>query len=281
MRDAARATRGLVAERGGALRAGMSRFVLCGLLFIWGEPCDAQSVYSTERRFGPIRLSQNELVELVGRLQALAGMQDATVRERNIAWQTLTVSDGRNSVEISEDISVEALDAAPEVVTTVRYSGRYGSGVIQEIQFSFSDLARRLTVSGSSRDQVEGAAEVAAGIVGEAETVFGGSRRRSAVGAMVVAVSVWLILGANRAPVTPLVGLAMFAAGLLLSGSVLLFPWRDWFPGVAVYGENASFMVRYGPRISLLAALITIVGGALGVVRWGRRLATEQDGRTG
>ena len=205
-------------------------------------------------------------------MQAFAHGQGSTPSGTDDASHRLSVSNGRNTVVISEDISIDALDSVPTDVTTVRYTASYSTGAIDTINFRFSDIARTLEVSGQSPDQVEAAAELASMIIAEAEVTFGGARRRGTVGVLLFIVCIMLILAAARTTVRPLVGLAMLATGNLLAWSLFLFPWSEWFPGFAVYREDTSFLVRHGPLISVFGALITILGGVVGVVGFVQRL---------
>ena len=94
------------------------KLVLYSFVFLWGGGvCAAQAEFSTEREFGPVRFSQEQLLELVNRLWVLAEQQGSTSAESDDASQTLSLSDGRSTLRISEEISVETLDAAPPVAT--------------------------------------------------------------------------------------------------------------------------------------------------------------------
>lgn len=79
-----------------------------------------------------------------------------------------------------------------------------------------------------------------------------------------------------RAAVTPPVGLAMFATGVIFLVLPFVFPWAEWCPGTLVYQENVSLFTRHGPLISLLAGLITISVWVGGVVGFARRLLKRQ-----
>ena len=82
--------------------------------------CAAQAMFSTEREFGPVRFSQEQLVGLVNRLQVFAERLGSTTGESDDVSQTLSLSDGQSTLVISEAISVETLDSAPPVATSVR-----------------------------------------------------------------------------------------------------------------------------------------------------------------
>ena len=47
--------------------------------------------------------------------------------------------------------------------------------------------------------------------------------------------------------------------GTILTLSAWLLPWEEWFPGSAVYRDDASFLVRHAALISFLGFIVTIV----------------------
>ena len=246
--------------------------VICILAFLWGETCNAQEIFSTEREFGPVRFSQQQLVELVGRLHTFAGRQGSTTGESGDARHTLRLSDEQSTIEISGEPSTEALASAPPVATSVRYSRYDRTGAIRRISFSFSDLRRTLQVSGRSRDEVEAVANLADTLIGRAETTFGGSRHRAPVAALLFGLAFGLVYGVGKVDVRPAVGFAMFTTGVLLPVAIWVFPWSEWFPGAAVYQGDPSFLVRHAALIAFLGFFTTISTWVVAVMRIGRVL---------
>ena len=66
------------------------KVVLSILVLFWTGSglCVAQALYSTEREFGPMRFSHEELLELVSRLQGFSERQGSTAEGVNDARQT-------------------------------------------------------------------------------------------------------------------------------------------------------------------------------------------------
>ena len=91
------------------------KFVLYSFVFLWGGGCvcAAEEMFSTEREFGPVRFSQEQLLELVDRLRVFAEQQGSSRAESDDTSQTLSLSDGQTTLRISEEISVETLGASP------------------------------------------------------------------------------------------------------------------------------------------------------------------------
>ena len=254
------------------------KLILYSFVFLWGGcgVCAAQAMFSTEREFGPVRFSQEQLLELVDRLQVFVERQGSTTGESDYVSQTLSLSDGQSTLVISEAISMETLGSAPPVATSVSYGYRNRLGVISSINVRFRDINRQLEISGRSRDQVEAAANLAGMIISQAETTFGGFHHRLIGAGLLIFVGFILASAGNTVTFTPPVRLALVLTGLILSFSVWLLPWEEWFPGSAVYRGDASFLVRHMALISFLGLLTTIFTFFLGIVRIASGLLKSQ-----
>ena len=250
------------------------KLVLYSFVFLWGGSCvcAAQEMFSTKREFGPVRFSQEQLLKLVNRLRVFAEQQGSSPAESDDASQTLSLSDEQTTLRISEEISVETLDAAPPVATSVYYDYRNRTGVISSINIRLWDTSRTVEISGRSRDQVEAAASVASTIISQAETIVGGRTHRAFGGFFLLAGGLILSLFAGRIALAPqltttrpILTLSMQLTGLILTLSIWL-PWEEWLPGTAVYRDDASFLVRYAALISFLGLIVGIVAIFLSVI---------------
>ena len=259
------------------------KLVLYSFVFLWGGSCvcAAQEMFSTKREFGPVRFSQEQLLKLVDRLRVFAEQQGSSPAESDDASQTLSLSDEQTTLRISEEISVETLDAAPPVSTSVYYKYRNRTGVISSINIRLWDTSRTVEISGRSRDQVEAAASVASTIISQAETIVGGRTHRAFGGFFLLAGGLILTLFAGRIYLPlqltrpsltpsmqltkPILSLSMQLTGLILALSIWL-PWEEWLPGTAVYRDDPSFLVRYAALSSFLGLIGTIVAIVLGVI---------------
>ena len=244
------------------------KLVLYSFVFLWGGSCvcAAQATFSTEREFGPVRLSQEQLLELVDRLRSFAEQQGSTPAASDDATQILSLSDGQSTLRMSEEISMETLGSAPPVATSVSYEYRNRTGVISSIRLRLSDASRTLDITGRSRDQVEAAASVASSIISQFRTTVGGLFQRAFGAAFLIVFGLILALTPASFTYRPRVW-AQQLAGFVLTLSVWVLPWEDWFPGSAVYRGDASFFVRHAAAISFLAFLTTIVGLVWSIVR--------------
>ena len=245
------------------------KLVLYSFVFVWGGccVCAAQAMFSTEREFGPVRLSQEQLLELVDRLRVFAEQQGSIPAGSDDASQILSLSDGQSTLRISEEISMETLDSAPPVATSVYYEYSNRTGVISSISIRLRDTRRTLEISGRSRDQVEAAASVASKIISQARTTVGGSFHRIMWAGGLITVGLILVLVPDGFAFRPKVYLALKLTGTILTFSVWLFPWEEWFPGSAVYRDDASFLVRHAALISFLGFLVAFVALFWSVVR--------------
>ena len=248
------------------------KLVLYSFVFLWGGSCvcAAQEMFSTKREFGPVRFSQEQLLKLVDRLRVFAEQQGSSPAESDDASQTLSLSDEQTTLRISEEISVEKLDAAPPVATSVYYEYRNRTGEISSINIRLWDTSRTVEISGRSRDQVEAAASVASTIISQAETIVGGLAHRAFGAFFLLAGGLILSLYAGRIYLAlqltrPILTLSMRLTGLILTLSIWL-PWEEWLPGTAVYRDDASFLVRYAALISFLGFIVGIVAIFLSVI---------------
>jgi ABC-type Mn2+/Zn2+ transport system permease subunit len=57
----------------------------------------------------------------------------------------------------------------------------------------------------------------------------------------------------------------MVAVGVLIIICLLVLPFREWFPGFAVYPESASLIVRNSAELTFAGVLLSIFGTALGI----------------
>ena len=253
------------------------KLVLYSFVFLWGGGCvcAAKEMFSTKREFGPVRFSQEQLLELVDRLRVFAKQQGSPPAESDDASQTLSLSDGQTTLRISEEISVETVDAAPPVATSVYYQYLNRTGVISSINIRLWDTSRTVEISGRSRDQVEAAASVASTIISQAETIVGGSTQRGWGGFFLIVVGLILSVGSGLilflAPqlTRPILILSIQLTGLIFTLSIWL-PWEEWLPGTAVYRDDASFLVRHTALLTFLgfiASIVAIFLSAVGIAR--------------
>jgi len=259
-------------------RGTAQNFVLC--LFALGvvEPCAAQTVFSTEREFGPVRFSQPQLLELLDRLQTLADGQGSTTSGGGNASHTLSLSDGQNTLELSGDLSMEALSPAPPVATSVRYFRRNPTGFIRSVSVRFSDSNRTLEVSGLSQDQVDAVANLGGELIGRAETSLGGAAHRGLVGSILLALGLGLSYVARAGDLGRRARFLMAAIGVLSLALGWLSLWNEWFPGSVVYRDHPSFWIRHAALLAFLgvmATMGTLAVQVLGAFRRWRRTREE------
>ena len=137
-------------------------------------------------------------------------------------------------------------------------------------------MSRRLEISGRSRDQVEAVANLAGTLIGQAETMIGGRRQRVRIAFVVFFLAIMLVLAADKLSFRMTVRVGMLTTGVLLALGILAFPWSEWFPGTAVYREDASFLIRHAALFTFLGFIITLVSCVLGAVGLVRRSLKDQ-----
>ena len=226
---------------------------------------NAQSTtYSQSVEFSAVRLSYEDLSELVTRLhgvveQANSGAECVTRRD------TLTVGDQFNSVELTGEFSLTSFARAPLVAHSVNYRYYCLDAPISKVEISLRDFERELSVSGRSRDQVAALSAMAAEMLRPHETAMGGWKFRL-LGAYCLALSgLFIPVLATRSPYRA-VKVVSWVAGPMMSLSIWVFPWERWFPGAAFYSGDASFLVRHSALISFAGAVLTVI--TFGISIW-------------
>jgi len=150
------------------------RTLIAGTILVSGSLVAAQASFSTQRNYSPIRMSQDELLALTNRVDALAKTANIGVNPDRVS-RTLDLGDGRSAVSFTGTISLETLASAPPVATNVSYRYRGDlSGPITLIWIYLTDSVRLLTVEGSAQDQVEAVTDAVATRLDSASTLFAG-----------------------------------------------------------------------------------------------------------
>src|SRR5262245_37473638 len=139
--------------------------------------------FSVEREYWPVRMSQDDLVAFVNRIDSLATTANAGTTPEDIATE-LSLSDGRITATFTGSVTVETLASAPAVATDVKYSYSVfrGAPAVKRIDIRLTDVQRSVSVTGSSRDQVEAISNAGAAMLDTMSTMFGGLVFRMAAG---------------------------------------------------------------------------------------------------
>jgi hypothetical protein len=181
----------------------------------------------------------------------------------------LRLSAGDIAYSIESNFDLPSLSGAPEATTDVWYSYRrlWGDDVpVESVEMRLGDYERRLTVTGTSDAHVDSILTSAADSLESHSALFGGYGHRSIVvfaGLWLIWTSIYILPSISSFASDPRFS-RLFAFPLIV-GVVLLMAlsWWGWFPGTLVLPGDPSFVVRFGPHISLLSFLATMVFGVV------------------
>jgi len=132
---------------------------------------------------------------------------------------------------------------------------------ITGISLVFNDSSRRVEVAGSSAEHVDAVMNTLRTDLLKFSVTIGGSRFRTWTGmALTMVLSLVLSISLGLIVTKRFSGwvLLVFSGAFLLA--LIFLPFDRWLPGFAIYRDNPSFLVRYGPEIGFGGLLLGIVG---------------------
>ncbi len=229
---------------------------------------EAQEMTRTHK-LSSIRLSYDELSNVVTKVR---GLVESANRNSQCGRQLeyLDVESDSIRLTLRDDFSPGAFVSAAPISYSVRYLYECGGAPISRVGLALHDESRQVVVSGHSRDQVELLGVLLVENMAQMESRFGGSGFRT-VGAIVLWLLAWALLVVGINAESPW-SYSTVAGALMVFLSLFILPWREWFPGVAVYAEGTSFLVRNAPLITFIGAMLGIVGIVLSIAALVRRV---------
>lgn len=213
------------------------------------------AVYSKKTRIGAIRFSQSDLLEILRKVGEVVDSANASYKSYYGPSRTLSVGTEEVSIEIGGELTLERLRVAPQVAHRIFYWYRNEGAPISKVWFMFDDFSRAVEIEGGSPEQVDALFALLEKELGAYITWFSGPLFRFILMVAFFLLG-WIMLSLPaRRTVTRL---SANLAGLLfmILAPVLMFFGVDWFPGVAVYAGEPSFLARNNPLISFLGLLL-------------------------
>jgi hypothetical protein len=237
-------------------------FVVSSLLH-----ADAQEMTRTHE-LSSVRLSYNELSQVVTKAR---GIVESANRNSQCGGKLELLDIGSDSIRLTlrDDFSPGAFVNAPPISTSVQYHYSCGGAPISRVDLGLHDVTRKIVVSGHSRDQVELLEVLLVENMGQMKSRIGGSGFRR-VGGIVLWLLAWALLVVGNNAKSPW-SYPTVAGALTVFLSLFILPWSEWFPGVVVYAEGTSFLVRNAPLITFIGAMLGIVGIGLSIATLVRR----------
>jgi len=223
---------------------------------IASQPASAQTVFTKTATFSALRLSYEDLSDLLTKTHRLINAANASTECSQSG--SVTVEGELSSLEVEGDFSVERFANSPATAYSVFYMYTCRDAPVSEVRLYFVDSIRKITVSGSDRGQVEALSAMLSENLRQHETRLGGFRFRQWAGLVLLVIGYLMTFGSwgIRSPTRWLV----FIGGLLFMTSTWLFPWDKWLPGTVVLNRDAEFLIKYGPQISFVGAMATLLG---------------------
>jgi hypothetical protein len=243
-----------------------------------GQPA---AQYERSLDIAPLRLSQADLMQLIGKLRSLTETANIGAKTELAGWETLDLSGSDRTISLETGFSLNDFRRATATSFTVHYSFARPRAPISRVDLELYDWKRTLRVQGSAADQVDAIVAAFEQQIGDSTTILGGLSFRTWAGTFLMIVGVVLI----NLPIVvlgPTQKLTVMSAGITIVLLLWLAPWSRWFPGVAVYATEASLIVRNAAWISFIGTLVTISGLGLAIflhVRSGTRQTSESNSR--
>ena len=225
------------------------------------------ATHSRSHSFPPIRASQASLYKLIDRIRVfVASANDRS--ERRYEVETITLKGGSTEITLRLGFTETELGNSPQPSTEVRYHYQRSDSPVSQVHIILHDSLRTITITGTSREQVD----ALMGLVGDEllalETTFGGYKQRfwaglvlHLLGTFLVMIGIgWVVSVKN--PTDRVVPGMVLALGILTLYFVWSGSWDEWFPGMTILSDDSTVLERNGVLIGIVS---TLVSTAIGV----------------
>ncbi len=236
----------------------------------------AAPIFSCSRDLPCVSISVSDLDEILKRAHSLIVTANGS-SERQSAETIILGADG-DDVKIYDHTLVGV--SLPQASYNLSYNYDTIGAPISSLVVLLNDSTRLLRVSGESKDQVESITTFLESSINKHSIHMGGHEFRFFLGyslgcifsAFLIGgiITIWQSKSCKR------IGIPICSAiGLLL---ILVLPYERFLVGFALYQGDSSVLVRYGPQLSFISLLITILGIALSCFnpKWLVRVKTSR-----
>jgi hypothetical protein len=181
---------------------------------------------------------------------------------RRFPSEEIVISTGSEKLSLAHHSPTKS-DRLPDEAFALDYdySFSFESAPVTRINILFRDFFRTLEVRGGSAEHVDAVMNTLKTDFLKHATSIGGYRFRSFAWLGVLLVfSISFPLAITLINHKRWVGWIWLAlSGSLVLGAIFL-PFERWLPGFAVYRDDPSFLVRYGPEIGFAGLLLGVIG---------------------
>lgn len=226
------------------------------------------AVHSRTLEMPPLRMSYDHLRSLLTKCRALAHSANANYSPgefgRREYVEELELVGKSGSLELATKFSFEQWADAPEIAYRVNYRYGWGDAPLSGIRIRLADYERSVTVTGSSKENVEAIAASIAEDLGAHRTVLGGGATRFWLYALCSFCAIMLVpivtrmlpSGSQTSPALVVCGLLSLA---LLVISFKVMSADRMFSGLVVVKGDASWTTRYSAVITLWGFILSVV----------------------
>lgn len=258
-----------------------SFILVVGLFATYSMSVSAQQKFASNIAFCAVDMSVVEAADLIERIQEFHKKANRNISP-NFVFETLTIQDNLNKLELKRDFTVKALEQGPEVATRLSYRmSRSNDSPISDINFTLGDHQRKLQISGTERDLVKGLLLLVEDELKKIGCSFGGSKTRSLFGiilfvfAFVLAWVPFILIQFTRFldnASTLQVLVVSISSGISIGLNVIVFalPWTEWLPGAAIRTDAISTWDQFGPYVSVVGVLVGLAGLVMSIVSYFR-----------
>jgi hypothetical protein len=215
----------------------------------------AEATYSHSESFSTIRTSYSLLYSAVERLRSFIDTANRGA-ERKYEDESLRISAGSLAMTLDTGFVEKDLSGAP-IAIDIWYSYTNRRAPISGVDIRLSDYLREVTVTGTSREQVDALAGLIAQDLRQFEGGIGGPTLRLIGGILLLLVGGLLAIASGI--VQGFFRWLAVVSGLAFQVSLWVLPWQEWFPGTTVFPGEASFLVRNEPVLTFLGLVVTVL----------------------
>ena len=221
-------------------------------------------LYTRHKSYKALRLTYSDLSKLLLGIQEI--LKEASKNSSSVYSNQVSVENQSEKLTLKGNFESSAFTDAPHMANRVKYRFHALRHPIESVTITLRDYNREVEVVGTSLSHVQAISAIIHEHLQAKETIFGGSRFRTLVSAILFAFFLTNVpLSFYLASLYPRFRNHLSVIGLVCSlffvYFVIVSPLReDWlFPGIAIYKDSASFITRFAPEFTFISMIISII----------------------
>jgi hypothetical protein len=230
-------------------------FFLCLSLFI-NAPAFSSASYSKRINLPPLHTTFAELQEILNKAHTL--MSQANGKEATILVEEITIKKEELEVKLSGHQLNNVSTKIPSTIDRFEYTiMARNAPAIRDISLEFYDYERRLSVEGSSPEQVDAIFTMLRDNLTKSSNAFAGNGFRFFL---------WVVVVISIAFIPPLFKefpnlrrLLVFISVIAFIILILLLFYAEIFSGFYAVQGNISFLEKYAPQIGFIGLFFSVL----------------------